>query len=638
MKLSCSYIDGKQVLAHAGWIACYLCVLMLAFSCARENVFDEPPDYPVIDSINPGIGTVGTQFRIYGTGFSSISAQNNVTINGRPLRVDEPSSSTVLLVTIVENTGSGPVTISVNEKVGEGPVFTFLAEGDGPLITNVYEGWSDGSGYAISVSGLPLNENDIALYVNGERASFDYVTRPGHPWYSEDAGPQLLIRDPSVVEEHVSMNYADFKVTVHGIESNTWRYILNPDIQNIYSRAGQWMVTGEDELKIQGRFFGEQTDQSYVAIALFEDLEPPEILLWTNTEIVVRVSALAVVPDNTVSVTVRSGGHESIPGYCIYAGVISATATLIAGGEQGNEDGVGANARFNGPFGITVDINGYIYVSDELNHRIRRISPQGEVSTYTGSTEGFNEGDLLRAQFNRPQGLSADPYGNVWVADAGNNRIRVIQSTGEVTTVAGSGSPADLYRPSAVAYSLSGGLFIADLGNHRVRNWSLRGGMYTVAGGPGAGFSEGAGDEARFNQPYGIAINQPDPLGAQFTQRIYVADEQNHRIRLIMNGSVMTLAGNGVSGKADGTGTSAQFEVPRGLALDAQGNLYVADYWNSRIRKITRDGVVSTITAAFSDDGGLALFIGPTGLAFDFEGNLYVADHGGNAIYKLVLD
>src|SRR5690606_31079866 len=211
--------------------------------------------------------------------------------------------------------------------------------------------------------------------------------------------------------------------------------------------------------------------------------------------------------------------------YCIYAGVISATAILIAGGEQGNEDGVGAKARFNGPFGITVDVNGYIYVSDELNHRIRRITQQGEVSTYAGSTEGFNEGDVLRAQFNRPQGLSADPYGNVWVADAGNNRVRVIQSTGEVTTVAGSGNPADLYRPSAVAYSLSGGLFIADLGNHRVRNWSLRGGMYTVAGGPGAGFSEGAGDEARFNQPYGIAINQPDPLGAQFTQRIYVADE-----------------------------------------------------------------------------------------------------------------
>ncbi len=608
-------------------------------SCARENVFDEPPDYPVIDSISPGMGTLGTQFRLYGTGFSSTPEENIVSINGRAVRVDSPSSSTVLLVTIVESTGSGPVVISVNDKSSEGPVFTYLGDGDGPVITAVNQGWNDGSGYSISVSAVPPSDSDITLFINGVLTSFDYATRPGHPYYSPDAGPQLRIMDETIFEEHIPSNYADVHVVVRGMASNTWRYFLRPEISHIQSRAGEWLITGNDMLTITGRFFGDMTSSASVAfVGLGGALNPPEVVSWQNSEIILRTHDYDVIPGNAIAATVIVGTNESYAAYCTYAGIISATAILVAGGQQGDEDGSGANARFDGPFGITVDAHGFIYVSEEYNHRIRRITQDGEVSTYAGSSAGFLNGTRLQAQFNRPLGISSDPYGNLYVADAGNNLIRGISSAGAVTTIMGSGSTSDLWNPAAVAFSMNQRIFIADFSNHRIREWSVTGSVNTVAGGPTSGFVDGPAATARFNQPYGIAINQPNPLVGFFNQRIYVADEQNRRIRLISNGSVVTLAGSGTSGKADGQGASAQFEVPRGLALDAQGNLYVADYWNSRIRKVTPDGVVTSITAVFPDNGGLALFAGPTGISIDYEGNLYVADHAGNAVYKLTFD
>lgn len=640
-KNSFSLNGGLARLSGNGHV--YLIPLILIFyslllSCARENVFDEPPDYPVIDSISPGMGTLGTQFRLYGTGFSTTPEENNVSINGRAVRVDPPSSSTVLLVTIVESTGSGPVAISVNDKSTEGPVFTYLGDGDGPVIVDVAQGWNDGRGYAVTMSEVPPRDSDITLFINGAPVPIDYITRPGHPLYSLDAGPQLLIDDPSVVEEHVPLNYADVHVVVGGLSSNTWRYFIRPEIELVRSRAGEWLITGDETLTITGRFFGNRSSPSRVELRSSEELHVSEIVSWGNSEIVLSVGVYDITPDDIVSATVIVGANESNAIYCTYAGVISATAILIAGGEQGDQDGNGTNARFNGPFGITVDAHGYIYVSEEYNHRIRRITQDGEVTTYAGSSAGYLDGNRLQSQFNRPLGLSSDPYGNLYVADASNNLIRGISSTGAVTTIMGSGSTSDLWNPAAVAFSMTQSIFIADFSNHRIREWSVTGSVNTVAGGPTSGFVDGPAATARFNQPYGIAINQPNPRDIVFIQRIYVADEQNRRIRLITNRSVSTLAGSSTQGKADGQGASAQFEVPRGLALDAQGNLYVADYWNSRIRKITPEGVVTSITAVFPDIGGLALFAGPTGVAIDLEGNLYVADHAGNAVYKMTFD
>jgi len=172
-------------------------------------------------------------------------------------------------------------------------------------------------------------------------------------------------------------------------------------------------------------------------------------------------------------------------------------------------------------------------VADDINHRIRKITPTGTVTTIAGSTSGADDGVGINAKFHNPTGVTLDAAGNIYVADAGNNRIRMITPTGTVTTIAGS----------------------------------------TV------GVTEGTGTAAKFNKPVGIAI---DASG-----NIYVADDENERIRKITTGSVVsTLAGGFLSGLADGVGGDAKFNSPSGLAIDASGKIYVADRHNHSIRKI----------------------------------------------------
>ena len=425
----------------------------------------------------------------------------------------------------------------------------------------------------------------------------------------------------------------------------------------------------------------------------------------------------------------------------------SGVVSTLAGSTYGYTDGTGTSAKFNYPIGVAVDGAGNVYVADQSNHRIRKITTSGVVSTLAGSTQGYTDGTGTSAQFSYPRGVAVDGAGNVYVADRYNHRIRKITASGVVSTLAGSsqgytdgtGTSAKFDYPSGVAVDGAGNVYVADRSNNRIRKITLSAGSaettetitanvcdsytspsgktwttsntysdtiantagcdsvitvnltvrnkttetitanvcdtYTSPSGrhtwfgtgiykdtiPNAagcdsiltinltviatpivtvstlagstqGYTDGTGTSAKFYNPTRVAV---DGAG-----NVYVADLSNHRIRKITtSGVVSTLAGSGTSGYTDGTGTSAQFNSPTGVAVDGAGNVYVADQGNHRIRKITTSGVVSTLagsTYGYTDGTGTsAKFYNPIGVAVDGAGNVYVADQGNHRIRKI---
>jgi len=327
------------------------------------------------------------------------------------------------------------------------------------------------------------------------------------------------------------------------------------------------------------------------------------------------------------------------------AGVV----TTLAGsaGAFGSADGTNSVARFFNPVGVGADSSGNVYVADFYNDTIRKMTPAGVVTTLAGLAGVFGgaDGTNSAARFDSPSGVAVDSSNNVYVAHTLRQTIRKITPAGVVTTLAGlpavlgsadgTNSGARFYDPSAVAVDSSNNVYVADTGNHTIRKITPAGVVTTLAGLAGAiGSADGTNSVARFNTPYGVAV---DGSG-----NIYVGDNGNSTIRKITPaGVVTTLAGlSGVLGGDDGPGSAARFEYPRGVAVDGSGNIYVADYYNFTIRKLTPAAVVTTLAglaqAIGSDDGtgSAARFYFPQGVAVDSSGNLYVADYDNNCIRK----
>jgi sugar lactone lactonase YvrE len=313
-------------------------------------------------------------------------------------------------------------------------------------------------------------------------------------------------------------------------------------------------------------------------------------------------------------------------------------------GDIGNAaavEGTRATARFNALAGIAVDGAGNVYVAD--GHSIRKLSTDGRVTTMAGvaSEWGNNDGARAAARFNSPQGLAADAAGNVYVADRDNHAIRKITPDGTVSTLAGSallpgagdgpGSRAGFFRPSAIAVDASGNVFVADTRNFTIRKISSTGVVTTLAGrADEQGNIDGPAQSARFGFIEGIAV---DTAGD-----VYVADNSSHVIRkLSTRGVVTTVAGlNSTLGSADGVGAAARFAYPGGLAIGKDGNLYVADSHSGTIRRITPAGKVTTLAGLAdhpgTDDGpgSTARFNSVHAIAIDQQGNVYVTDSAYN--------
>lgn len=360
-----------------------------------------------------------------------------------------------------------------------------------------------------------------------------------------------------------------------------------------------------------------------------------------------RAVAAFVILLCALSWTACGGGGNS--------GASSGTITTVAGNNNTGffgDNGLATLARLNAPAGVTVDASGNFYIADSNNNRIRKVDSKGIITTVAGSAFAGYSGDhaaATSAMLNGPVSVAVDGSGNLYIADQLNNVIRKVTSAGIITTFAGTGvagyngdniaaATAQLNLPSSVAVDSSGNVFIADYSNQRIREVvAASGNITTVAGTGTAGFSgnAGAATAALLSAPIAIALDS--------TGNLYICDSGNNRIRKVAGGNISTIAGNGTAGSTgdNAAATSAELANPTGVAVDASGNVFISDTVNQRVRKVSGTNIYNAAgigTAGFAGDGASALraeLNGPFGLAVDSKGNLYIADSRNQAIRKV---
>ncbi len=346
---------------------------------------------------------------------------------------------------------------------------------------------------------------------------------------------------------------------------------------------------------------------------------------------------------------VSSGSHR------IYkvdaAGNISTAAGTGQHGYSG-DGGPAIQAQLAGAFGVAVDGSGNLYIADTFNHRVRKVDAAGNISTAAGSGQHGYSGDggpAIQARLGGPHGVAVDGSGNLYIADTFNHRIRKVDATGNISTAAGGkradssgvgGRPAlyaQLRSPNGVAVDGAGNLYIADTFNHRVRKVDAAGNISTAAGSGRVG-DGGPAVEAWLYHPAGVAVDEAD--------NIYIADSYDHRIRKVdaVTGAIFTVTGTGEAGYSGQFVPMflAQFRHPEGVAVDGSDNLYIADSNNNRIRKINAAGNLSAAAGSgrsgYIGHSGLATgaqLTAPQGVAVDGWGNLYIADTGNHCIRKV---
>jgi sugar lactone lactonase YvrE len=348
--------------------------------------------------------------------------------------------------------------------------------------------------------------------------------------------------------------------------------------------------------------------------------------------------------------------HRLIPALATAALVtisVDATeaVTTFAGsqGGVGHADGPATAARFSDPVGLAIDAAGNVLLADSGNHCIRRITPAGVVTTIAGTAgvPGSVDGTAAVARFDTPSAVAVGADGTVFISDTGNHTVRRLDRTGRVSTLAGkagsagatngAASTARFNAPLGLAVSATGSVFVADSGNHLIRRINADGTVSTLAGvAESWGDEDGPAATARFNGPVGLVL---DPSGA-----LLVADALNHTVRRIAaDGVVSTLVGSSSdAGFVDGPAREARLGTPAELALDARGNLYVADALYHTIRRLGTDGRLATVAGLAGIDGGdngaytAARFFNPYGMAITPRGTLVVTDTYNATLRELV--
>lgn len=374
---------------------------------------------------------------------------------------------------------------------------------------------------------------------------------------------------------------------------------------------------------------------------------------WPITPALITLAALALVGTIACRRPVTPTGAER-------AGIIS---TVAGNGEQGysGDGGPAAQASLGRPFDVALGPDGTLYIADPDNSCIRKVDPKGTIATVAGDgIRGYSGdgGPAARGRFNNPLSVAVGPDGSLYIADSGNHRIRKVDRKGVITSVAGDGTSgysgdggpatqARLCLPCRVAAAGDGSLYIADLNNHRIRKVNPRGIITTVAG---DGWSNKKG-EGRYSGDGGPAakasLNSPISVAVGKDGTIYVADRDNQRIRKVdPAGTIDTVAGRGGPPGYSGDGGPARhasLSYPAGIAVGRDGDLYIADRLNNRIRKVNSAGIISTIAGSGKPPDGLgdggpatdASLGSPAGLAVSADGSLYVADCSNYRIRKV---
>jgi len=385
----------------------------------------------------------------------------------------------------------------------------------------------------------------------------------------------------------------------------------------------------------------------------------------------IAISAASASNPNQFTLTATGYGSATLalsatPASSLAGSPLTANAALVTGPDAttlagnavaGFADGTGASASFNYPSFLAYDsANGNLYVTDANNCEIRQVTSGGVVTTIAGSTScGIADGTGPSASFNSPQGIAYDSAnGDLYVTDTGNCNVRQVTTAGAVVTIAGglsgrhscgsldaTGTSARFNYPSGIAYDgANGDLYVTDWNNCEIRQVTTAGVVTTIAGSTSCGSAHGTGTSASFYSPVGIAYDSANG-------DLYVTDYGNCEIRQVTAaGVVTTVAGSTSCGSADGTGASASFNRPSGIVYDgATGDLYVTDTANNTIRRVTTAGAVTTIageansTLGFADGiGANARFSNPAGIEYDpANGLLYITDSNNNAIREMQL-
>jgi uncharacterized protein (TIGR03437 family) len=334
-------------------------------------------------------------------------------------------------------------------------------------------------------------------------------------------------------------------------------------------------------------------------------------------------------------------------------GVVTTVAGNGAAGYSG-DNGPASSAQLSRPAGVGVDASGNIYIADLGNNRIRRISPAGMINTIAGNgIQSGDNGPALAAQLALPSAVALDPFGNLFIADSGDLRVRKVSPAGTITTVAGNGvspvpgaatgdgSPAVAVSLGAegVALDAAGNFYLSD--GASVRKVSASGIITTLTGGIYSGYSGDGGpaSSATLYDPAGLAV---DAAG-----NVYIADVGNNRIRKVSPaGMITTVAGNGTRGYSGdgGPATAAELNWPYAVAVDALGNLYIADSYNNRIREVSTNGIITTVAGDGNYEYGpipgnieaTAVQVNqPSGVAVSATGDLFISDTGNNRVLKV---
>jgi len=429
-------------------IIIFFLTLFALTSCRddKEPNLWSPPE-PVIVGIQPDRGSEETVITISGRKFSGSVSNNIVKINGVVATVIEAADN-LLKVVVPANTGSGPVTVTVDGYVGTGPTFTYV-EKVREYMVSTFAGSTAGLVNGVGINAKFQHPNSIAI----------------------DAFDNLIVCDRT--------NHTIRKVTAEGVVTTV---------------AGNGVI----------------------------------------------------------------GSTNGIPG------------------------------QFNFPWDVIIDANGNLLIADKGNHMIRKITPDGMVSTVAGDgTAGKKKG--VPGSFNNPMYVASDAIGNIYVADRNNNKIRKIAPNGEVSTFAGNGETAVLNQPQGIAIDQSGNIIVADQKNYRIKMISSTGEITNIAGTGTKGYTDG-----EIGKPLTAQIGDVFGLTIDSKGNILFADASNARIRMIMpkepgqysDADIVTIAGTGSIGKTDGLGTEATFNNPYHVAVDSKNNIYVADASNHLIRKI----------------------------------------------------
>ena len=366
--------------------------------------------------------------------------------------------------------------------------------------------------------------------------------------------------------------------------------------------------------------------------------------------------------DSSGNLYIADAGDGVLWKLTMSSGIITVVAGKGIAGYSG-DGGAATNAELNAPTGVTVDSAGNLFIADTWNDVIRKVNTSGTISTIAGNGTCCYAGDggpAVSASLSYPQDVGVDSFGNVYIVDEGENRIRMVAAgTNIISTFAGNGiggyagdggqsTGAEIWGPGGIALDNAGNIYIADSYNYRIRVVGTRG----TPTSPGAGYIVTvAGDGVKgYSGDGGIATSAElyylSGLALDKSGNFYFADRSDSVIRKVTasTGIISTVAGNGTQGHSGdgGLATSAQLYWPDDVAVDASGNLYIADSYNNRIRKVTASGIISTIagngTSGYSGDGGQALNAElnyPTAVAVDSSGNVYIGDWLNDRIRKV---